>query len=88
MRSGADWCPPALIADERALQKRHSLNLFTDASGFPRGRPGCPAPCERRFLLLPHRLQELMSLVEGEVTLIHERARPVHFHAFDVNFAP
>ncbi|MCZ8186367.1 MAG: cupin domain-containing protein [Beijerinckiaceae bacterium] len=64
----------------------HSLNLFTDASGLRAGIWDVSTPCERRFV--PHRIHELMHLLEGEVTLTHQTEGPARFRAGDVIFVP
>ncbi|MCZ8375245.1 MAG: cupin domain-containing protein [Beijerinckiaceae bacterium] len=64
----------------------HSLNLFTDASGLRAGIWDVSTPCERRFV--PHRIHELMHLLEGEVTLTHQSEGPARFRAGDVIFVP
>lgn len=45
----------------------HSLNLFTDSSGMRAGVWDVTTPCARSFV--PHRVHELMHLIEGEVIL-------------------
>lgn len=47
----------------------HSLNLFTSPSAMRAGVWDVETPCERTFV--PHRVHELMHLIEGEVTLTH-----------------
>ncbi|MCZ8181380.1 MAG: cupin domain-containing protein [Beijerinckiaceae bacterium] len=64
----------------------HSLNLFTDASGLRAGIWDVSTPCERRFV--PHRIHELMHLLEGEVTLTHQSEGAARFRAGDVIFVP
>lgn len=64
----------------------HSLNQFTDASGFRAGVWDVSTPCERIFV--PHRIHELMHFLEGEVTLTHETAGPATYRAGDVVFVP
>lgn len=66
--------------------KTHSLNLFTDASGFRAGVWDVSTPCERTFV--PHRIHELMMFLEGEVTLTHQSEGPATFRAGDVVFVP
>jgi uncharacterized cupin superfamily protein len=77
---------PAAAVLVSAPPECHSLNLFTDASGFRAGVWDASTPCERRFV--PHRIHELMYLLEGEVTLTHEHEGPSQFRALDVLFVP
>lgn len=49
--------------------ENHSVNLFTDATGMRAGVWDSMKHCERRFV--PHRVHELMHLIEGEVELTH-----------------
>lgn len=49
--------------------ENHSLNLFTDGSGMRAGVWDTMKHCHRSFV--PHKVHELMHLIEGEVELTH-----------------
>lgn len=68
------------------VPKTHSLNQFTDGSGFRAGIWDVSSPCERS--VVPHRIHELMMLLEGEVTLTHQSEGPATFRAGDILFVP
>jgi uncharacterized cupin superfamily protein len=64
----------------------HSLNLFTDPSALRAGVWDVTTPCERTFV--PHRVHELMHLIEGEVTLTHRSGTTEVIGAGDTVFLP
>ena len=64
----------------------HSLNLFTDPSGMRAGVWDVSTPCERTFV--PHRVHELMCVLEGSVTLTHASGTTVTFGPGDAIFVP
>lgn len=64
----------------------HALNLFTDPSALRAGVWDVMTPCERTFV--PHRVHELMHLIEGEVTLTHRSGAAEVIRAGDTIFLP
>ncbi len=64
----------------------HALNQFTGPGGMRAGVWDVMTPCERTFV--PHRIHELMHLIDGEVTLTHRDGSTVHFRAGDTLFLP
>ena len=64
----------------------HALNLFTDASGMRAGVWDVSTPCERSFV--PHKVHELMHVIEGEMTLTHRNGSHETIVAGDTVFVP
>lgn len=64
----------------------HALNLFTDPSALRAGVWDVTTSCERTFV--PHRVHELMHLIEGEVTLTHRGGAAEVIRAGDTIFLP
>ena len=64
----------------------HSLNVFTDSSGMRAGVWDVMTPCERTFV--PHRVHELMHILEGEFTFQHRDGETLSIKAGDSLFVP
>ena len=64
----------------------HALNQFTGPGGMRAGVWDVMTPCERTFV--PHRIHELMHLIDGEVTLTHRDGSASRFRAGDTLFLP
>lgn len=64
----------------------HALNQFTGPGAMRAGVWDVMTPCERSFV--PHRIHELMHLIEGDVTLTHRDGTVARFRAGDTLFLP
>jgi len=64
----------------------HALNLFTDPTGMRAGVWDVSTPCERNYV--PHKVNELMHVIEGEMIMTHRNGTSVVVKAGDAIFVP